>query len=146
MLGAIQVANISKNPSILTDTGVFLVGHRELEPRTHWLRVSIYACCRYQQSCANLAGGFYGRKSLMRLSLLGCKTARAGNRVKGRRSPFILTHDVFFCPCYLRGEGPARKRPQGRAAAPEWGHSVGIGEPPQQAERQGVHRRALLAG
>ncbi len=27
----------------------------------------------------------------MRLSLLGCKTARSGNRVKGGRNPFILT-------------------------------------------------------
>ena len=47
----------------------------------------------------------------MRLSLLGCKTARAGGRVKGGRSPFILTLDAVFCPCYLRGEGPAWKRP-----------------------------------
>ena len=93
----------------------------------------------------------------MRLSLLGCKTARAGGRVKGGRSPFILTLDAVFCPCYLRGEGPAWKRPQGRAAAPERGRSVGIGElsPTSifceinrrgiEAKKQGVYHLALLA-
>lgn len=82
----------------------------------------------------------------MRLSLLGCKTARAGGRVKGGRSPFILTLDAVLCPCYLRGEGPAWKRPQGRAAAPQSGGvQWGLGSLPQQAKRGGVYRRALLA-
>ena len=64
----------------------------------------------------------------MRLSLLGCKTARAGGRVKGGRSPFILTLDAVFCPCNLRGKLPrmeasarTRSRPRTGAFRGDWG-------------------------
>lgn len=70
----------------------------------------------------------------MRLSLLGCKTARAGGRVKGGRSPFILTLDAVFCPCNLRGQaaphGSVRKDAQ---PPPNGGVSWGLGSLPQQA-------------
>lgn len=64
----------------------------------------------------------------MRLSLLGCKTARAGGRVKGGRSPFILTLDAVFGPCNLRGKSPrikasarTRSRPRTGAFCGDWG-------------------------
>jgi len=45
----------------------------------------------------------------------------------------------------IHGQTAPWKRPQGRAAAPERGRFVGIGEPSPTSKRGGVYRRALLA-
>ena len=82
----------------------------------------------------------------MRLSLLGCKTARAGGRVKGGRSPFILTLDAVFLPVRSAGQtAPHRSVRKDAQPPPNGGVPWGLGSLPQQAKRGGVYRRALLA-
>ena len=66
-------------------------------------------------------------------SLLGCKTARAGCRVKGGRSPFILTLDARVFACAICGQfAPHESVRKDAQPHPNGGVSWGLGSLPQQ--------------